>query len=216
MPQNVCCPNCWSWSDASARTTCKRCGAPLILADGRRVDEARSGPAPPPPPPPEFRNPANMMVPAAAGYGGPAVATFREGTDWVAICRWITLGYGLVTMLGLIAFGLLVQHISVPITDPNTGFTTTQTFDIGPAFAIVAVLVGGFFALFAWLTKYIAARVIFLLLDVLAVLSVFSGAGASARGGGFGMLELVSLAIDLGYGGALVMSLMPRAQPSYA
>jgi hypothetical protein len=212
VPDNVC-PNCWNWSEAGGRTTCKRCGSPSILSDGRRVDEARQDP--PPPPPAAFGYPQNPVAPAAAGYGGSAVAVYRPGTDWVAICRWITLGYGLLAAIALIAIGLLLQHINVPVTDRNTGLTTTQTFDIGPAFAFTAVLVGGITALFAWLTKYTAARVIFLLLDALVVLSVFSGAGASVRGGGFGIAELVSIAVDVVYGAALVMSLLPRAQPAY-
>jgi hypothetical protein len=155
------------------------------------------------------------MALAVAGRGGPAVATFREGTDWVAISRWITIGYGLLSALGLVAFGLLLQHFTLPIRDPNTGITTEQTFNIGPAFAIAAVIVGGITALAAWLTKYTVARVFFLLLDVVGVLSVFSGAGSSARSGGFGVVELVNLGVDVVYGGVLVMSLLPRAQPAY-
>ncbi len=101
----------------------------------------------------------------------------------MAICRWITIGYGLLVVLGLIVFGLLVRHINVPITDPSTGITTVQTFDIGAAFAIAAIFVAGLFALFAWLTRYTVARVIFLILDALAVLSALSALG---RTQGFG------------------------------
>lgn len=115
-------------------------------------------------------------------------------------------------MLALIFVGLLVRHIDVPITDPTTGFTTVQSFDIGAAFAIAAIVAGALFALFAWLTRYTVARVIFLLLDGLAVLSALSALG---RTQGFGMVGLVSLAFDVAYGGALVMSLLPRAQPAY-
>lgn len=138
--------------------------------------------------------------------------TRPAGTDWVAICRWITIGYGLLVVLGLILVGLLVRHIDIPITDPSTGITTVQAFDIGVAFAIGALVAGAFFALFAWLTRYTAARVIFLILDALAVLSALSALG---RTQGFGVLGLVSLAVDVAYGGALVMSLLPRAQPAY-
>ncbi|MDQ6856154.1 MAG: hypothetical protein M3Z57_03670 [Candidatus Dormibacteraeota bacterium] len=134
------------------------------------------------------------------------------GRDWVSVCRWITIGYGLLSVLGLMFVGLVVRHISVPITDPSTGFTTVQTFDIGAAFAIAAIVLGAFFALFAWLTRYTVARVIFLILDGLAVLSALSALG---RTQGFGALGLVSLVFDLAYGGALVMSLLPRAQPAY-
>jgi hypothetical protein len=39
MAINVCCPTCWKWSELGKLMTCKRCGTPLILADGRRADE---------------------------------------------------------------------------------------------------------------------------------------------------------------------------------
>ncbi len=130
----------------------------------------------------------------------------------MAVCRWITIGYGVLTVLALIVFGLLVRHINVPITDPSTGITTVQTFDVGAAFAIAAIVVVGLVALFAWLTRYTVARVIFLILDGLAVLSALSALG---RTQGFGVLGLVSLVTDLAYGGALVMSLLPRAQRAY-
>ncbi len=131
----------------------------------------------------------------------------------MAICRWITIGYGLLVVLGLVFVGLLVQHISVPITDPSTGISTVETFNIGPAFAIAAIIVGALFALFAFLTKYPVARVIFLLLDGLSVLSAVSGLGGRTQG--FGILGVLTLAVDLAYGGALVMSLLPRPQPVY-
>jgi hypothetical protein len=214
MAQAVCCPSCWSWSDAGKRTTCKSCGAPLILPDGRRIDEVRGAPAPPPPPPASFGYPPNPAPPVAA-YANPAFIAQPGSRDWVAICRWITLGYGLLAAIALIAVGLLLRHISVPVTDPNTGSTTIQTFDIGAAFAFAAVILGAFTALFAWLTQYTTARVIFLILDALALLSVFSGVGSTARSGGFGIAELISVAVDLAYGGALVMSLVSRPQPAY-
>jgi len=129
------------------------------------------------------------------------------GTDWVAICRWITIGYGVLAALVLIGIGLLVQHINVPVVDPDTGITAIQTFNIGPAFAFAAILLLAVCGLFAWLTRYTTARVIFLLLDVLATLNALAG---------IGILGLVSLAFDVGYGGALVMSLLPRSEPAYA
>src|SRR5438270_115035 len=39
MPDMVCCPTCWSWSKLGQRTTCRRCGTPLITADGWGVGE---------------------------------------------------------------------------------------------------------------------------------------------------------------------------------
>ena len=40
MPPMVCCPTCWEWSELSARTLCRRCGTPLVMADGRAVEAA--------------------------------------------------------------------------------------------------------------------------------------------------------------------------------
>jgi hypothetical protein len=214
MPDKVCCPSCWTWSDLGRRTTCRRCGASLILPDGRRVDTKLAEPPPPPPPPAAFA-PRGVLAPtgfSAPLYQGPAPGS---GTDWVAICRWITIGYGVLAALALICIGLLVQHINVPITDPNTGIATVQTFNIGPAFAIAAVLVGAICALFAWLTKFTVARVIFLLLDVLAIFDAVTGLGGTAQAGGVGILGAVSLVFDCVYGGALAMSLLPRTQPAY-
>jgi hypothetical protein len=213
MGSQVCCPGCWTWSDVGKRTTCPRCGAALILPDGRTLETVRTDPPPPPPPPASF----GYAPPAVGGTTGFSAPTFPgvgrgPGRDWVAICRWITIGYGLLSVLALIFVGLLVRHIDVPITDPTTGFTTVQSFDIGAAFAIAAIVAGALFALFAWLTRYTVARVIFLLLDGLAVLSALSALG---RTQGFGVVGLVSLAFDVAYGGALVMSLLPRAQPAY-
>ena len=115
-------------------------------------------------------------------------------------------------VLGLILFGLLVRHINVPITDPNTGIVTVQTLDIGTVFAVVAIVAAAFFALFAWLMRYTVARAIFLLLDALSLLSALSTLG---RVQGYGVLGLVGLVIDVAYGGALVMSLLPRARLAY-
>ena len=138
------------------------------------------------------------------------------GTDWVAICRWITIGYGLLCALTLVAIGLLVRHLTIPITDPNTGIVTVQTFDIGAAFAIAAIMVLAVFALFAWLTKFTLARVIFLLLDVLAIFDVIGGAGSIAHAGSLWFLSVGSLLLDAAYGGALLMSLLQRPpQPVY-
>jgi hypothetical protein len=214
MSSTVCCPSCWTWSDLGKRTTCQRCGAALILPDGRSVETAHGDPPPPPPPPTAFGFAGVPAVATQSGFSGGSyqLITTPSGTDWVAICRWITIGYGLLVVLGLMGVGLLVQHINVPISDPNTGLTTVQTFNIGPAFAIAAIVLAAVFALFAWLTQYPVARVIFLVLDVLAVLGALSGLG---RAQGFGFLGLVSLAVDVAYGGALVMSLLPRAHPAY-
>lgn len=131
------------------------------------------------------------------------------------MARWFTIGYGVLLVVGLVAIGLIVQHINVPITDPNTGFTTVQTFDIGPAFAVAAIVVGAIMAVFAWLTQHTVARVIFLVLDGLALLSALSQIGVETRTGGVGFLGLATVAFDVAYGGVLLMSLLPRPQPAY-
>jgi hypothetical protein len=215
MPENVCCPNCWAWTEVGKRTTCRRCGTALVLPDGRDLVAARSNPPPPPPPPPAFANIGTAPV-RSGGFAALQQSITTSGTNWISVCRWITIGYGVLTALFLIGIGLVVQHINVPITDPNTGITTVQSFNIGAAFAIGAVVAVLFTALLVWLTQFTAARIIFLLLDVLAVLDGLAGLGGTARAGTVGLLGVLSLVIDLVYGGALTMSLLrPRPQPAY-
>ena len=73
-----------------------------------------------------------------------------------------------------------------------------------------------FTALLVWLTQFTAARVVFLLLDVLAILDGLAGLGGTARAGSAGLLGVLNLVVDLVYGGALTMSLFrPRPQPAY-
>jgi hypothetical protein len=217
VPANVCCPNCWTWSELGKRTTCARCGSPLILPDGQTIDAALAAPPPPPPPPGPFGYASGGVAVPTQGLPASALRGFQpsSGTDWIAVARWFTIGYGVLLVVALIGIGLLVQHINVPITDPNTGVTTVQTFNIGPAFAIAAILVGVVMAVFAWLTQYTVARVIFLVLDGLALLSAISQVGVETRSGGVGFLALATLAFDLAYGGVLLMSLLPRTQPVY-
>src|ERR1700676_4675019 len=216
MPATVCCPNCWSWTELGKGTKCPRCGAPLILADGRTVDAALAAP-PPPPAPPGLYGYAPGASLSTRGIPEAALRGFQPtvGTDWISVARWCTIGYGVLLVVTLIVIGLVVQHINVPITDPNTGLTTMQTFDIGPAFAVAAIVLGVVMAVFAWLTQYTAARVIFLVLDALALLSAISQISVETRTGGVGFLGLVSVAFDLAYGGVLLMSLLPRSQPAY-
>ena len=228
MSAKACCPNCWTWAEIGARTTCRRCGASLMLSDGRRLDEVLDAPPPPPPPPPAFAGPTALALPsgylgvgpATGAYSGGPIASLQtatRGTDWVDVARWITIGYGLLSVLTLIGLGLLIRHINLPITDPTTGIVTVRTFDIGAPFAIAAIIVGVVFAVFAWLTRYTVARVIFLVLDGLGVLGLVTNLGPDLRAGTVGILSLVSLAVDLAYGGALVMSLLspPPRQRDY-
>jgi hypothetical protein len=45
VAETVCCPTCWTWSELQKSTTCKRCGTPLIFANGNRVDAVGDVPA---------------------------------------------------------------------------------------------------------------------------------------------------------------------------
>lgn len=212
----MCCPKCWSWSQSGKSAACKRCGTALIYADGRRLDDAPP-PAPPmhwayqtneqqlmvaPQPPPVFP----MLTPQP-----PALVAQARDIDWVAVARWITIGYGALTVMVILGFGLLVRHITIPSSDPITGFPVMQTVDIGAAFVVVALIVAVLFGVFAWLTQYASARCVFLLLDGLAVITAF--ANLFDRPVSLLALSLTSLAIDAVYGYVLAMSLIsaPRA-----
>jgi hypothetical protein len=151
-------------------------------------------------------------VPAFAGNAAtlPTARVARRGVDWIDIARLVTAGYGLLVVIGLIILGIAFQHLNVPITNPNTGQTTVETIDLGPGFAIVAIFTAGFFALFTWLTKFMVARIIFLGLDALSILSLVSHLGAAP--GSVGLLGAASLIIDLGYALVLILSLVsPRS-----
>lgn len=215
MSANVCCPSCWTWSELGKSTTCRKCGASLVLPDGRTLDAALAAPPPPPPPSPYGYAPGVAL--STRGIPEGALRGFQpnEGTDWIAMARWFTIGYGAIAVIALIVIGLLVQRINVPITDPYTGFTTVQTVNIGPAFAIAAIVLGVVMGVFAWLIQYRLARVIFLVLDGLALLSAISQISVETHSGGVGFLGLVTVAFDLAFGGVLLMSLLPRSRPAY-
>ena len=162
-PVAVCCPTCWRWSELKRSTTCKRCGAPLILPDGRRVDQARDGTAP---------------VGVAINAPTVSLAPLLVGTDWISIARWIALAYGALSVLGIFAVALLVPTISVPVQDANTGQIVDQTLNIRPFLAIVAFFAIVFYALVVWLIKYGVARVIVLVVVVIGALAAVSRLGA--------------------------------------
>ena len=92
-PVAVCCPTCWKWTELKNSTTCKRCGSPLVLSDGRRVDQARDGTAP---------TAVTMNAPTVS------LAPLIVGTDWIAIARWITDRVRVALVLGIFAVGLLL------------------------------------------------------------------------------------------------------------
>lgn len=196
-PVAVCCPTCWKWSELKSSSTCKRCGTPLVLPDGRRVDQARDGTAP-----------------TAVAIRAPSVslAPLTVGTDWVSIARWITLAYGALQVLGIFAIGLLIPTITVPVQDPSTGVIVDQTLNIRPFLALVAVVAMIFFAVIAWLTKYGVARAIVLvvvLFEALAAVSRMSSEQSSAV-----VASIGSLLCDAGYAYVLVMSFVSHPRPA--
>jgi hypothetical protein len=196
-PVAVCCPTCWRWSELKNSTNCKRCGSPLVLPDGRRVDEARDGTAP-----------------AAIAIKAPTVslAPLVVGTDWVSIARWITMAYGALEVLGIFALALLIPSIVVPVQDPNTGLIIDQTLNIRPFLALVAFVAIIFFALIVWLTKYGIARVIVLLVVLLEALGAIARMGSESSTGV--AATLVSLLCDAGYAFVLFMTFVAPQRPA--
>jgi hypothetical protein len=181
-----------------------------MFQDGRHVAELRAAARP-------QAAVVTGMAPAMAGDLAPPVDAAPAGAyvlpraqvNWVTICRAITLGYGVLAMLGLILVGLVVHRIQVPLADPSTGAISYRSFDIGAAFVFGAVVIMAVCVLFAWLTQYTTARVIFLALTGLAILNAGSRFGADMRAqGGFVWVTLASLVVDLGYAFALLMSLV--------
>ena len=209
MPTSVVCPNCWSWSELGQRTTCKRCAAQLMFSDGRRVDEvaALTGVLP--------GSPIAEGAYAAAAPGWMKqqvlVAPVRQGVDWVGVARWVVIGYGLLTVAGLLLFGLVFQHISVTVLNPRTGAYTSETLNIGAVAVLVAAVAGAIFGLMAWLTQFTIARVIFLMLDAIAVVGTLTQVGTLLQPGGIGIVELGTLAMNVIWGGALAMSIFASA-----
>jgi hypothetical protein len=196
-PVAVCCPTCWRWTELKSSTTCKRCGSPLILPDGRRVDQAREGTAP-----------------AAAAINAPTVslAPLVVGTDWISIARWIALAYGALSVLGIFAVGLLVPNISVPVQDANTGQIVNQTLNIRPFLAIVAFLAIVFYAVVVWLIKYGVARVIVLVVVVIGALAAVSRLGAEPATAV--AASIVSLLCDAGFAYVLTMTFLAPRRPA--
>src|SRR5207237_9703330 len=99
--------------------------------------------------------------------------------------------------------------VPVPRAAPTPGLTTLETVRLGPAWAIVGLLVLAFFLLFAWLTKFLIARIIFLGIDGLWIIAALSRLGTGGDSGG--LLPLAQLIIDLAYGAVLIKSFVsPR------
>jgi hypothetical protein len=193
----VCCPTCWRWSELKSSTICKRCGSPLVLPDGRRVDQARDGTAS-----------------TAVATNGPTVslAPLVVGTDWISIARWIALAYGALSVLGIFAVTLLVPTISVPVQDANTGQIVDQTLNIRPFLAIVAFFAIVFYAVVVWLIKYGVARVIVLVVVVIGALAAVSRLDAEPATAV--AASVVSLLCDAGFAYVLTMTFLAPRRPA--
>jgi hypothetical protein len=196
-PVAVCCPTCWRWSELKSSTTCKRCGTPLVLSDGRRVDQARDGTAP---------TSTTLKAPSVS------LAPLTVGTDWIAIARWITIAYGALKVLGIFAIGLLVPTLTVPVQDPTTGTIVDQTLNIRPFLALVAFIAIVFFAVIVWLTKYGIARAIMLCVVFLQVLGEISRLGTDTSALVVG--TIAALICDAGFAYVLIMSFVSHPRPA--
>lgn len=205
----VCCPSCWAWSELGSRTTCKRCGVPLVFPDGRAVGQTVAQPGVP------LESPHRDAVYAAAVSGGPpsapafvqAVASRR--LDWVTICRVTMAVDGLLVVSALLLIGLVVRQLSIPVQ--GTGGTTayTSVINIGPAFAVAAIIVGAFYAGLVWVMQFTAVRVVLLVLHGLGLLAVLSKSYVLAGSPALFGAEVVGVAIDVFLTFALLMSVLP-------
>jgi hypothetical protein len=204
----VCCPTCWTWSELKRSTTCKRCNTPLILPDGRSVEQVAhpSADAPPPPPPPAY------------AFNGPAVSFASAptgGMNWVALARWILVAQGALGLIAVFVIGFADQYINVPVRDAATGRVILETINLRPFLFVAAIAIILVIALFTWLIGFAIARVIYLMLIVLGIfesLSRVSGTPATIVA-----VTLVDLLFDIGFGFVLVMSLInqPSRSSSY-
>ena len=176
--------------------TCKRCGTPLILPDGRRIDQVAAAPPDVP-----------GAMPAYA-FNGPtyAIPSPPTGVNWVLAARLVCIAYGVVTVIGLLIIGFLVRHVDVPVQNPATGAIVYQTVDLGGILAVTAIVAACFFALIAWLTGYTLARVIMLLLMLLAALVTISRMSGEPLSIAIG--SLTSLLFDCAFAFVLIMSLV--------
>ncbi|MFN2581315.1 MAG: hypothetical protein ABR498_01060 [Candidatus Dormibacteria bacterium] len=179
MAATVVCPGCWTWSERLLRTTCKRCGLPLVYADGRRVSEPPPEPPSPAPASPAPDGLALEMEPAPAPptavlqfAGAPlySMAAIRPGPfDWLALARWFTVAGGAVAVAAILATGLFVRHVTLTVFDTTSGAFITRTYGVG--FVVVAVAFGYAVAIavVASLIRFSLVRALFLLLTLAAM-----------------------------------------------
>ena len=143
---------------------------------------------------------------------GPAWASpgaGMRGLDWVTICRWAYGVYGVLVVVGVVVFGLLVHHVSIPVASPDGGTTYTDV-DLGAAFAIVAILVALVFALIIWLIQFTVARAILLGLQAIGLLGTLGNANTFGSGNALATWGLVGAVIGVGFMVMLTMSLIYR------
>jgi hypothetical protein len=193
----VCCPTCWTWSELKHSTTCKRCGTPLILPDGRSVEQAANPSPDAPPPPPAY------------AFNGPTTAfamTASTGMDWVSLARWILVAQGALGLIAIFVIGFADQYINLPVRDVATGREVLETINLRPILLGAAIAVILVVALFTWLIGFTIARVIYLMLLALGVAESLARIGGAPTS--IVAVTIVDLVFDLGFGFVIVMSLI--------
>jgi hypothetical protein len=201
----VCCPTCWTWSELKKSTTCKRCSTPLILPDGRSVEQAANPSPDAPPPPPGY------------AFNGPmaSFAVAPTGMNWVALARWITVAEGALGLLAVFVIGFADQYINLPVQDAATGRVVLETINLRPILlaAAIGIILGT--ALFTWLIGFAIVRVIYVMLIVLGIFETVSRIGGAPAS--IVAVTLADMLFSLGFGFVLVMSLInqPSRSSSY-
>ena len=142
-------------------------------------------------------------------------ATTPKGMNWVALARWILVAQGALGLLAVFVIGFADQYINLPVRDAATGRVVLETINLRPILLAAAIAIIIVVGLFTWLIGFAIARVIYLMLIVLALfesLSRIGGAPASIVA-----VTLADLLYDIGFGFVLVMSLInqPNRSSSY-
>ncbi len=163
------------------------------------------------------RRPASTRLPlppqpgwAAAGYPGIRPSPSRRGAPTgCSGCASPSAVPSLLAAALLMVVGLVLRHVTLPA---GAG-SVPQTVDLGPAVAIVVVVMLAFTALIVWLARFAVMRVVLLVLLAIAVVSVLSriGTGVSSDP----IAYLVDLGWDLAFGALLILSLV-AARPRTA
>ncbi|MHB8719611.1 MAG: hypothetical protein ACYDAC_12085 [Candidatus Dormibacteria bacterium] len=203
----VCCPNCWRWSDLGLRSTCKRCGTPLLLASGQLVADTRTAAPPPPPPPP----PAAVARGRVTAEGAAAAASPAGWRDWVAVARAMTLISGVLGAALLLLLGLAPRRLGLQSGGFGAGLPVDVTHDAGPALAVAAIVVLVISGAVAWGLGSRAFRAVWLCLALLSVALDLTSAGAIAtRAPGSAAVWVGGVTFRLMYIGILALSLSRR------